>query len=66
MAKYYDPSKKDHRTLIACNYAVANLDTYPIYEDGPMASDCKSGTNSKYPALCSENEMYEAFYIRRG
>lgn len=66
IAKYYDPSKKDTRNLLACNYAVANIDTYSIYDEGPTASGCTSGTNPTYPGLCSEDEVYEAYYIRRG
>lgn len=48
-----------YNTYYVCNYAVANNFDYPIYDEGATASKCKSGTNPKYPALCSENEKYD-------
>lgn len=49
-------------TVLACNYSRANLNGSPVYVAGPTASDCKTGTNTKYPGLCSSNEKYEAWY----
>lgn len=46
------------QTLIGCNYSAGNLVGTPIYRFGTPASLCKSGKNSKYPGLCSENEDY--------
>ncbi|KAL7742921.1 hypothetical protein ACLKA6_002069 [Drosophila palustris] len=44
--------------LVACNYASANLPTLPIYREcKTAASECKSGTNPDYPALCSSDEQ---------
>lgn len=48
------------KTLImACDYSRSNLVTQPIYNSGATASDCKSGTNSQYPNLCSEDEKVD-------
>lgn len=47
-----------YTTYYVCNYAVTNIVGGQIYEEGPMASKCKTGTNPKYPALCSESEDY--------
>lgn len=43
-------------SLTACNYSYTNLSGLPIYRKGPVASECKTGTNPRYPALCSVNE----------
>lgn len=43
--------------LVACNYATTNFVTLPVYRVcSKAASECKSGTNPDYPALCSLNE----------
>jgi len=42
--------------LGACNYAFGNLVDEQIYEAGPVASGCTTGTNPKYSALCSVDE----------
>lgn len=49
----------DRKSLIACNYAVSNVKGMPIYEIGPTASECKTGTNPDYPGLCSPDEKYD-------
>lgn len=64
IAKYSEP-RGGKKSLMACNYAVANLQDHPIYQEGETASGCTSGINPTYPGLCSENEMFEAVYIRR-
>lgn len=64
IAKYSEPSG-GKKSLMACNYGVGNLQDHPIYQEGETASGCTSGTNPEYSGLCSENEMYEAIYIRR-
>lgn len=56
----FDPPSLSNQLI--CNYSIGNLDENPIYNPGPTASDCKTGTNPKYPGLCSENEKYEAWY----
>lgn len=58
--KYNEGS--DISIILTCNYSRTNLDGAKVYVSGPTASDCKTGTNSKYPGLCSENEKYEAWY----
>lgn len=63
MAKY--TNENGVRTaLIACNYAVANIESWPIYDDGPTASDCQSGTNPEYPGLCSVDEVYTGPFFK--
>lgn len=42
-----------------CNYSVINIVGDPVYIAGPTASQCKTGTNPKYPGLCSTNEKYD-------
>lgn len=42
-----------------CNYAFTNIHNKPIYDAGPIATKCKTGTNPNYPALCSKNEKFE-------
>lgn len=42
--------------LAACVYSYTNLSGLPIYRKGPVASQCVTGRNPKYPALCSVNE----------
>lgn len=63
IAKYTDQNDA-RKALVACNYAVANIGDWPIYNDGPTASDCQTGTNPKYPALCSEEEIYDGPFFR--
>lgn len=47
-------------TIMTCNYSRGNpVKGAKVYMAGPTASSCKSGTNSKYPGLCSENEQIE-------
>lgn len=46
-----------------CDYAVANNFDHQIYDEGPTASKCETGTNPKYPALCSEKEKYDDLNI---
>lgn len=48
-----------YTTYYVCNYAETNVIGAEIYEDGPTASACKTGTNPNYPGLCSENEKYD-------
>lgn len=62
-SRYTDKQTNMPYTLMACNYAVSNIIGVPIYEEGPTASGCKTGTNPNYPGLCSENETYEAQYF---
>lgn len=42
--------------LLTCNYAFTNLQGSPVYESGPAASGCKTGTNPNYTNLCSTSE----------
>lgn len=48
-----------YTTYYVCDYAVTNISGGPVYDEGATASKCKTGTNPKYPALCSESEKYE-------
>lgn len=36
-----------------------------IYEAGPAASKCKTGTNPDYPSLCSVDEDYSEDLLKR-
>ncbi|XP_031622599.1 uncharacterized protein LOC116340305 [Contarinia nasturtii] len=63
IAKYTNENGA-RKALIACNYAVANIDSWPIYEDGPTASDCQTGTNPEYPALCTVDEVYTGPFFK--
>lgn len=56
ISKYTEKNRR--YSLMACNYAVTNMDSMPIYEDGPTASGCQTGTNPNFPGLCSVNEKY--------
>lgn len=38
--------------------SVTNMDGEKVYESGPSAPKCTTGTNSKYPGLCSPDEKY--------
>lgn len=51
-----------NHVLVACDYSCTNLIGAPIYKAGQTASECKTGTNPKYPGLCSESEKYEEPY----
>ncbi|XP_055610139.1 antigen 5 like allergen Cul n 1-like isoform X2 [Uranotaenia lowii] len=44
---------------LACNYARNNIFGQTVYIAGDVASQCTSGTNPDYPALCSPNEMVD-------
>lgn len=44
---------------LICNYAMAFNFFFPIYDHGAIASKCQTGLNPQYPALCSENEVYD-------
>lgn len=43
-------------TYLVCNYSHTNIIGAPIYTAGPDTSQCTTGTNPLYPALCSINE----------
>lgn len=58
VTRFTDKAANMPYNQICCNYAVANVQGQPIYIDGKTASGCKTGTNSKYPGLCSEKEDY--------
>lgn len=42
---------------MACNYAVGNVGGCPVYlTSNTSGSSCKTGTDSKYKALCTDKE----------
>jgi Cysteine-rich secretory protein family len=47
-------------SLVACNYAITNIQGRPVYVSGNPASGCTTGRNPKYPSLCSVNEKIAA------
>ncbi|XP_030376310.1 scoloptoxin SSD976 [Scaptodrosophila lebanonensis] len=46
----------------ACNYASTYAIGVPVYRLGEPTSECKTGANPLYPALCSTNEQYNPNY----
>ncbi|SPP72729.1 antigen 5 like allergen Cul n 1 [Drosophila guanche] len=46
----------------ACNYASVYAIGVPVYSAGEPASECRTGTNPQYPALCSVQEKYNPNY----
>lgn len=51
-------SKFGQTAILVCNYGFGNMAKSYVYESGPTASKCKTGTNPDYPALCSVDEDY--------
>ncbi|XP_075156038.1 antigen 5 like allergen Cul n 1-like [Haematobia irritans] len=57
VAKYTKDGAKNF--LMGCNYATTNMQTKPIYASCTKpATSCKKGKNTKYPNLCSPQEVY--------
>lgn len=46
--------------FFVCDYSVTNIGGVNVYKAGATASECKTGTDSKYNGLCSVNEEYTA------
>lgn len=46
----------------ACNYASTYAVGVHVYKVGEPASECLTGANPKYPALCSLKEQYNPNY----
>lgn len=44
--------------LLTCNYSWTNLIGTPVYIAGKTASKCKTGRDTTYKGLCSENEDF--------
>lgn len=58
-------TKSGAKTLImACDYSRSNLVTQPIYQSGAAASECKSGKNTQFPNLCSQNEKVDPNFFK--
>lgn len=49
-------NNKSKMTYVACNYSFGNLRGSYTYKTGAPASECKTGNNPNYPALCSSAE----------
>lgn len=45
-----------------CHYARGFVPDMAVYHSGEPASECKTGTDDKYSALCSENEIFDPNY----
>ncbi|KAM7350295.1 venom allergen-1-like [Cochliomyia hominivorax] len=46
--------------LVACNYATTNVINFPIYKScSKAATSCTTGTNPRYPNLCSTAEKID-------
>lgn len=50
---------KGYTNYLVCDYSNTNNICLAVYETGAPGSKCKTGTNPKYPALCSESEEYD-------
>lgn len=42
--------------LVACNYGFTNMVDLNVYQTGKAASECATGVNPNFKALCSTNE----------
>lgn len=62
IAKYTDGGGK--KCLIACNYAVSNIQNWPIYDEGAPTSACQTGKNPEFAGLCSVAEVYDKPWFR--
>lgn len=58
IARYTEKQWKT--SLLACNYAFTNLIGEKVYVSGEMASECTTGVNPDYQALCSVSESINA------
>lgn len=47
------PENGTGRINFGCNYAAANMLNQPIYIDGPVASNCKTGIQTVYDLVVS-------------
>lgn len=47
-----------HHYYLVCNYGVTNSRNRKVYTTGIPGSDCKTGCDATYPALCSAHEIY--------
>ncbi|XP_065366135.1 antigen 5 like allergen Cul n 1-like [Calliphora vicina] len=55
----FSPVDQPKKYLVACNYATTDMIKYPIYSSCKQAgTSCTTGTNPKYPNLCSASEEY--------
>ncbi|XP_055604843.1 scoloptoxin SSD558-like [Uranotaenia lowii] len=54
------------KIYLMCNYARTNIVTRAAYTSGKVASPCKTGTNKKFPGLCSSRESrnYSKFDVK--
>lgn len=43
-------------SLVACNYGFTNMVDLNVYRTGKVASECATGVNPNFKALCSVNE----------
>lgn len=47
-----------HQYYLVCNYGMTNSKDRKIYATGVSGSDCKTGCDATYPALCTAPEKY--------
>lgn len=57
-AAVWYPENGGGRVNFGCNYAQGSYVPFPIYADGPTASKCTTGTDTKFCGLCSTAEPY--------
>lgn len=53
MSQFTDGKWK--KTILACNYAVGNVQDQPVYKQGGKASACTSNS-SNYAGLCAAGD----------
>lgn len=58
IATYTDGKWKTN--LVACNYSYTNMNGAKVYQTGKMASNCTTGVNPQYKALCSVKELIKS------
>lgn len=57
ISQYTDSQGK--KSYMVCNYSFTIILSQQVYVSGPPASQCQSGSNPNYQALCSVNEMVD-------
>ncbi|KAG5667676.1 hypothetical protein PVAND_015648 [Polypedilum vanderplanki] len=52
-------SSQGKETLMTCNYSFQIITGQKVYVSGEPASECKTGSNPNYTALCSTDEEFD-------
>ena len=55
----FEVTKEKQSTMLTCNYPMTNVKKFTTYQPCKVpAAECKTGTDSQYTSLCSEDEEY--------